>query len=264
MTKGSLTVVGTGIKMAAQITIEAKGWLEQAETLFFLANSELTAEWIREIQPQAIDLASCYQPSLDRLHSYNQMCELMLQAVRAGQQVCAVFYGHPGVFVTPSHQAIRQARSEGFSAAMLPGISAEDCLFADLGIDPAVNGCQSFEATDFLIRPRQFDSRTPLILWQIGVLGNLVMPQRNDHHTSLQYLSSYLAPHYGLEHQVVIYQAALYPINKPSVEIIPLKGLLTASITPISTMYVPPKEDLPYDPQMLDKLGLSLKDLEGQ
>jgi len=31
---------------------------------------------------------------------------------------------------------------------MLPGISAEDCLVADLGIDPASSGCQSYEAND--------------------------------------------------------------------------------------------------------------------
>jgi hypothetical protein len=37
---------------------------------------------------------------------------------------------------------------------MLPGISAEDCLFADLGIDPGIYGCQSYEATDFLANGR--------------------------------------------------------------------------------------------------------------
>ena len=54
------------------------------------------------------------------------------------------------VFVQPSHESIAIARLEGFSARMLPGISAEDCLFADIGLDPGKDGCQSFEATDFL------------------------------------------------------------------------------------------------------------------
>jgi hypothetical protein len=34
---------------------------------------------------------------------------------------------------------------------MLPAVSAEDCLFADLGVDPGAAGCQSHEAADFLI-----------------------------------------------------------------------------------------------------------------
>jgi precorrin-2 methylase len=59
-----------------------------------------------------------------------------MTAVREGLNVCAAFYGHPGVFVYASHQSIRLARAEGFEAQMLPGISAEDCVFADLGIDP--------------------------------------------------------------------------------------------------------------------------------
>jgi hypothetical protein len=32
---------------------------------------------------------------------------------------------------------------------MLAGISAEVCLFADLGVDPAVNGTTTYEATDW-------------------------------------------------------------------------------------------------------------------
>ena len=66
-----------------------------------------------------------------------------------------------------------QARAEGFNARMLPGISAEDCLFANLGADPGTHGCQSFEATSFLLRKPKFDTLTHLILWQIlfGIQG---------------------------------------------------------------------------------------------
>ena len=85
--------------------------------------------------------------------------------------MCAVFYGHPGVFVNPSHRAVAQARAEGFRAAMLPGVSAEDCLFADLGLDPGAHGCQSYEATDFVIRRRSCYPSALLILWQVGALG---------------------------------------------------------------------------------------------
>ena len=55
---------------------------------------------------------------------------------------------------------------------MLPGISAEDCLFADLGVDPAEAGCQSYEATRFLERRPAIEPRAALILWQIGVVGS--------------------------------------------------------------------------------------------
>jgi precorrin-6B methylase 1 len=80
-------------------------------------------------------------------YAYDRMVERILSYVRRGLNVCVVFYGHPGVFVHPGHESIRRARIEGFSACILPGISAEDCLFAELGIDPSKNG-QSFEATE--------------------------------------------------------------------------------------------------------------------
>ena len=99
------------------------------------------------------------------------MTEAILEPVRAGKRVCAAFYGHPGVFVLPSHDAIARARAEGFDAEMLPGVSAEDCLVADLGVDPAVNGMQSYEAGDFLRRRPATEPTTALVLWQIGVVG---------------------------------------------------------------------------------------------
>ena len=69
--------------------------------------------------------------------------------------MCLVSYGHPGVFAYPMHEAIRQAKALGHSAVMFPAVSCEDAFFADLGVDPGQSGCQSFEATDFLVYQRR-------------------------------------------------------------------------------------------------------------
>jgi uncharacterized protein YabN with tetrapyrrole methylase and pyrophosphatase domain len=87
------------------------------------------------------------------------------------QSVCR-FYGHPGVFVHSSHAAIKKAREEGYLAGMIPGISAADCLFADIGVDPSTSGCQFLEATDFLLRDRRLDVTGHVVLWQIGCVGD--------------------------------------------------------------------------------------------
>jgi hypothetical protein len=107
----------------------------------------------------------------------------MLRDVRAGHSVLGVFYGHPGVFVSPSHRAIAIARAEGYEARMLPGISAEDYLFADLGFDPAVTGCCSQEATSVLVHNKQLDITMHNILWQVGAVGvtNMVFDVRSYH-----------------------------------------------------------------------------------
>ena len=95
----------------------------------------------------------------------------MLRDVRSGCNVLGIFYGHPGVFVSPSHRAISIARSEGFAAKMLPGVSAEDYLFSDLGFDPAAPGCMTQEATSLLIYNKKLDPSVHNIIWQVGAVG---------------------------------------------------------------------------------------------
>ena len=168
---GSLTVVGTGMLIAGQVTQEALSAMEAAEKLYFLVTDIVTSRWLGQLNPSAESLYGCYADGKPRAETYAEMVSLILGPLREGRRVVAAFYGHPGIFVAPSHEAIRQAKAEGFSAQMLPGISAEDCLFADLAIDPGERGCQSFEATDFLLRRRLFDPTSALVLWQVGGIG---------------------------------------------------------------------------------------------
>ena len=41
-----------------------------------------------------------------------------------GRDVCTAFYGHPGIFLYPGHEAVRRTRNSGLRGA--PGISALD------------------------------------------------------------------------------------------------------------------------------------------
>ncbi len=256
---GSLTIVGTGIQFAGQITLEARAHIKQAEKVLFLVSDPITADWVRDINPTAESLYPYYQQGESRMIAYVEMTERILCEVRKGLRVCAVFYGHPGVFVYPSHEAIKQARLEGFSAKMLPGISAEDCLFADLGIDPARTGCQSFEATDFLIHKRKFDTGCLLILWQIGCIGDLTFKLEPYDTHGLHVLTEYLCQYYDATHPTIVYEAAEYPIFDPTIEHVPLAKLAEAQISPISTLYIPPQTQASLDDEMLGRLGIDLQ-----
>jgi uncharacterized protein YabN with tetrapyrrole methylase and pyrophosphatase domain len=185
------------------------------------------------------------------------MVERILTAVRASLDVCAAFDGHPGVCAVPTHEAIRRARAEGFEAAMLPGISAEDCLFADLGVDPA-RGCQSFEATDFVVRRREIDPASALILWQIGLVG--VTGHSNEKLWSregLAALSEVLLEIYPFKHEVVVYEANQFPGGDPRILRMPLNRLSKADVTIWSLLYVPPKAPRKMNRRMMVRLGLA-------
>ena len=239
---GELVVVGTGIKLVNHTTLEALDCIKRADRLIYLVTDPATETWLRRLNAAAESLIDCYAPGKPRERSYREMVQRMLAAVRTGAYVCAAFYGHPGVFVNPAHHAVRRARREGFRARMLPGVSTEDCLFADLGVDPADHGCQSFEATDFLAYRRRFDPTSALILWQVGVLGEPSFPtEAGCRPERLERLTRVLRRHYDDRHPVILYEAAQFAVSEPRITKIPLSKLPTTRLWSITTLYIPPK-----------------------
>jgi uncharacterized protein YabN with tetrapyrrole methylase and pyrophosphatase domain len=254
--KGSLTIVGTGIQLVGHLTLGAEAWIKQADKVLFALADPVTAKWLKTLNATA-EALPYNTDNQRRRETYREMVEQIMSFVRQGLNVCAVFYGHPGVFADPAHNAIKQARREGFRAQMLPGVSAEDCLFADLGVDPGKNGCQNFEATDFLIRHRQFDPHSSLILWQIALIGNLGFYQEGAHVQGLTVLTDELTKTYQKDHEVIVYEAAVYhPVCEPVIQPLPLSQLPQAKVTVVSTLYIPPKGPAPVDKDMMDRLGM--------
>jgi hypothetical protein len=237
---GSLSVVGTGIRAVSQVTSEALARIEQADRLFYSVSDAVTTQWLHEINPHAESLNSLYREGAPRLAIYEGMVERVLAAVRDGHETCLALYGHPGVCARAGHDSVVIARAEGHLAVMLPGVSCEDCLFADLGVDPATHGMQSHEATVFLSRSMSFDARAGLILWQIGMLGDPDYRLRYQS-TELLRLVEHLAPAYGASHRVVLYEIPNYGGGAPVVTQTLLAALPEAELTWATTLYVPPR-----------------------
>src|SRR5262249_37478310 len=109
MPAGSLTIVGTGIRLS-QVSVEARTQVQAAEKLLFLVADPVTLAWLMDVNPEAESLATFYSPDKLRRTTYQEMVERILACVREGRKVCTVLYGHPGVFANPAHEAIRRAR----------------------------------------------------------------------------------------------------------------------------------------------------------
>jgi len=259
MKNGSLVVVGTGIKSVGHLTIETQGWITHSDVVLFCVADPATEVWIKENSKFSIDLYKWYGNEKRRLDTYIDMADEMLKYVREGKNVCGVFYGHPGVFVYPSHRAVKIAKEEGYKAALLPAISALDCLFADCGVDPSSKGSQTVEATDLLLRKRRLTTDGHVIIWQIGCVGDLGFNFAGYDNRNLSILVDYLETFYGPEFEVTHYQGSQYPMCPSVVEKMPLKDLRTAAITGISTLYIPPQDELETDIDMAELLGLKIK-----
>ncbi|WP_434048606.1 MULTISPECIES: SAM-dependent methyltransferase [Sorangium] len=249
--------MGIGIQWAGQTTLAAQRAIQQADRVLFAVADAWAARWVRSLNPAAESLPYG-KGKTPRRSIYAEMVERILAEVRKGLKVCAVFYGHPGVLASPAHAAVRQARDEGFSARMLPGVSSIDCLFADLGVDPGRDGLQIFEATDFLIRGREVDARTPLVLCQIGGVGCAGVFDPSDAsriRRGLEALGERLRQSYPAAHEVVIYEAAAHPLASPRLDRVALSALSAAPVDDVSTLYVPPAARAAVDPEVLERIG---------
>src|SRR5688500_9209834 len=126
---GSLVCIGVGMTLGSHLTPLARNCIESADVVFAAVADALTEAWIAQMHRDVRCLQPFYRDGKSRLESYREMVAAILAEVRNGRHVCAAFYGHPGVFAWPSHQAVATARAEGYRAYMEPGISAADCLY---------------------------------------------------------------------------------------------------------------------------------------
>jgi precorrin-6B methylase 1 len=267
MIKGSLVVIGTGILTPAHLSQESINRIETADIVHVLVPDPLGLSTITKLNPKIKNLADLYfnastgENGANRLEAYNLMVSSILSDVRAGLKVCAIFYGHPGVFVYPSHVCIKIAKTEGFDAQMLPAISAEDCLFADLGIDPGDLGCQAYEASQFMFYKHSINTNAVLILWQIGVAGDETLTKLVPAENGLAMLTEKLRKFYPEEHKVTLYEASTLPITPPRIEEIAIGALPLARVKTITTLFVPPISNPELDLDFCNKWNIDSNQL---
>jgi hypothetical protein len=251
---GSLVCVGIGMTLGSHIGTLARNQIEQADVVFTGVSDGVVELWLRRMNNDVRSLQPYYCEGKSRMQTYRQMVDAMLTEVRAGRQVCGAFYGHPGVFAWAPHKAVAIARSEGYRAHMEPGVSAEDCLYADLGIDPGTYGCQHYEASQLLLYQRRIDPTAYLVLWQAGLVGDQSLTRFSTGAAYRQVLVDVLARDYPLEHEVIIYRAATLPIQRARIERLALTDLPQAVVEAADTLVVPPVGPMRIDREVRARL----------
>ncbi|WP_266168785.1 SAM-dependent methyltransferase [Dyella subtropica] len=252
--RGSLACVGMGMTLGSHLTPLARSHIEQADVIFAGLSDGVVELWLQRMHPDVRSLQPYYREGKSRMKTYRQWVELMMTEVRAGKRVCGVFYGHPGIFAWSPHKAIEIARAEGFAAHMEPGISAEDCLYADLGIDPGRFGCQHFEASQLLFYERRIDPTGYLVLWQVGLVGDRSLARFQTGPAYRQVLVDLLSRDYPLDHEVIIYRGATLPIEKPRTRRLTLRDLPHVPLTAEETVVLPPAQALKPNLAMQERL----------
>lgn len=254
--QGRLVCVGIGMLLGAHLSPRARAEIERADVVYAAVSDGLVELWLRELNPVVHSLQPLYQEGRSRMLTYEAMVASILAAVRAGLRVCGAFYGHPGVFAWVPHEAVRRARAEGFAARLEPGISAEDCLYADLGIDPGTYGCQHYEASQYLLFRRTIDPAAYLILWQVGIVGDRSLARFSTGVAYRQLLVEALLRDYPATHPVILYRAATLALESTRMERLSLCDLPNARVELPDTLVLPPSRGMQADVDMRARLDL--------
>ncbi|GAC14912.1 SAM-dependent methyltransferase [Aliiglaciecola lipolytica] len=252
--KGSIVCVGLGMILGSHIAPLSRQFIEQADIVFMSATDGMTEAWIDSMNSNSHSLQKFYAEGKDRRISYQEMVEAMLNEVESGKKVVAAFYGHPGVFAWAGHKVIELAKSKGYHGHMEPGISAEDCLYADMGIDPGRFGAVHTEASQFMLYQRHVDDTAYLILWQLGFVGDLSMSKYATDKASRKLLQELLIEYYPSNHEVAIYESPMLPTETARISWFPLNQLSEIHVEHFSTLVIPPASSKIIDQNMRIKM----------
>jgi hypothetical protein len=230
---GSLVVVNAGVMAVNHVTVEARGWIKHSDKVFCWGVDPVTERWIAGLNENTKSLESA-----------KALGERVSQFLRVGLTVCAVHAGD----ISAWHEVLQMSRREGHRVVIVAGISADDCLFSDLGIDPMHHGVQIYMATDFLARSLMPDVSAGLLLRLAEDAGD---PPRG---ACLPSLVETLAARYGAEHEAILHEPARYSVCNPWIRRCLIGDLANASVTSQTRLYVPPKKPRPVDPEVLRRL----------
>lgn len=257
MPNGSLTIIGCGIKFMSHLTIEANTSIINADKVLYLVNEPAMSAWLALHAPQAENMMHAYADHRLRQETYAMITNMILRRLSEEIHLCVVLEGHPVVFAKPALDAVIEAKKQGYTTSILPGISAEDYLFAELAIDPGTTGCHSYEATDFLIYNRACDGYSHLILWQVSVIGMLKSNQKNVfYERNAQLLVNKLQRFYPSDHPITLYEGSQYPHIPSTISTILLRDLPKTTLSRITTVYVPPAHQALPDLSMIQAMQL--------
>jgi len=265
-------LVGTGMVGYRQFTKEAEAAVRNSERVFLVHYQDLVKSYLEDEVAAELDVAgevelltSEYEEGEDRGHAYDRMAERVLEGARkADAPITFALYGHPMVFVSPTQFVLDRAEEEGLRTEVRPGISAVDCLYCDLALDPARNGIQMFEATDLLLREFDLTPDVPAFIWQVGALETGLHTDADSTPARFTRFREYLRQFYPDDHTVHLCQTATYPISESERIEVELGEFETLHdrINGLQTLYVPPTRERPTQNDELAEKALSADHLE--
>lgn len=206
-------IAGLGIRNIDQMTHEVERAIRRSREVLYVDTGVATRTYLEGLCPRVSPLyENSYQESGSRLSSYENMAARVVEAALDHPPVVFAMGGHPVVGADAPFLIRDAADALDLTVQVLPGISAMDCLFADLMIDPCVHGLQMFEATDLLLRRYPLQANVPALIWQIGVIETRLHSWRRSKAQRFDRFLSHVLQFYAPSHPVTAVFSSPHPL----------------------------------------------------
>ena len=225
------------------MTYEAQRAIKSSDCVLYLLNEPAIKKWVEDNSNKAYSLDAIYFSNEKRKDSYSRIEKEVEFFLERYDHVCFVTYGNPVFFSSFTSNIVNSLKKKEINIEIMPAISALDCLYADLAIDPSEQGLQSFEATSFLLNDQNFSTDTPLVIWQVGVIGITdIIKQETDLRKRAKYIDLFidkLTQSYSPSHECYHYVASQYPGVQSNVVKLTLNDLRLFDVDRLATLFIP-------------------------
>jgi hypothetical protein len=211
-------IVGLGIVNVDQVTRETERVVRECNEVLYVDTGIATRQFLESLCPRVTSLyETSYAEGAHRLDAYSHMAARVVDAALDHPPVAFAVQGHPVVGVQAPFLIRDLAAALGLSVTVLPGVSAMDCLFAELMIDPCLFGLQMYEATDLLLRRRPLQPDVPALIWQVGAVETRLHTMCRSRPERFDGLRTHLLRFYPPTHVVSAVFASPHPLMKSQV-----------------------------------------------
>lgn len=251
-------ILGLGVLNIDQITPQTERAIRRSNEVLYVDTGIATRSYLEGLCPRVTSLfETSYRDTGPRLNAYHHMAARVLEAALDHPPVTFAMHGHPIVGAYAPFLIRDMAGLLGLETAVLPGVSAMDCLFAELMVDPCVSGMQMYEATDLLLRRRPLQPDVPALIWQIGCVETSLHSMRVSKPVRFERLRSHLLQFYLAGHVVSAVYSAPHPLMPSTVHRFALVDMCEQAHLMHTgfTLFIPPAKARPIeDLELLSQL----------
>jgi hypothetical protein len=240
-------IAGLGVQTVNHVTRQVEQAIRDSREVLYLDAGAATRQYLETLCPRVTPLRESYREDIARLSAYEHIAIRVIEAALDHPPVMFAIHGHPLVAAHPPFLVLELARALDLRVEVLPGVSSLDALFADLRLDPVVNGIQMYEATDLLLRRRPLFNDVPAIVWQIGPLETALHSNRVSKPERFERFVQHLRRYYPARHEVAAIFCSPHPLLPPDVLRFAIADMprYAEAIHGGFTLYIPPSGGRP-------------------